>query len=80
MEKTLNGLFVLCFVGSFLGLVTSGASLAMTFLLVAPVTIATFAALAFVGFLVAVILEKPKEQVDAAHVHEAWIGQTGLQH
>lgn len=81
MEKALNGLFILCFAGTFAALISSGFPIATAMLLVVPVTIAVFAALAFVGFFVAVILEKPQSQIDTSQRSDnRWIGRTGLQH
>lgn len=73
MNKLLYGFFYLTLLLVFAGLLWGGVSVAVSLMLVGPVTVASFTALAFLYLLIAVIFEKsPQERPLRQSVRETW--------
>lgn len=80
MDKLLYSFFFLTLILVFAGLLSSGVSLGVSLMLVGPVTVASFTALAFLYLLFAVIFEKsPKGRATKPDVRNAWPAKPTLQ-
>lgn len=80
MDKLLYSLFFLTLFLVFAGLLSSGVSIAVSLMLVGPVTVASFTALAFLYLLFAVIFEKtPQERSTKPDVRQTWPAKPTLQ-